>query len=499
MDYDNDNCKETQVHTLSSVVSVVRQRSRGASTPSRHRHTSPATLGNLPAPPLHPREKDEQPEDLAGLRISHAFRGFAIKPDIVFDEPFTVPSEPFFRKIHDPAPVYSSPVITAGDTGSPASMSLVASEHLGLLSCQPPNVMRSISDESTSSSHSAGSDPGHNGLIPSIGTTNKFTHKWPTPKSLNHELQPKKLKDVRSTALRPSQSPVSALEDGQGLGSSRAHWTVFKWCLLISATTVFAYGMAGLIFSLTTWFKGQSTSRSYSPYSLISNECSSAWDQADVMAVADGDLLILITWAASMLLLTALLGMTGTLLNSRPILAIYAILLWPAFISLLSVGYVAYKRGTFSLDHKLSLSWSRHYNPLDRLRIQDALHCCGFYSSLHAASPSRRCYLRAPLPGCKRNLYDFEHQNLLKIWRTAFALVPLHMVNLVVALLCANHMTNTFGKGITPKQYRLSAADVKADAEKFLDNVTPFFRPNASKVSPVGFFKGEKEGLVRSI
>jgi Tetraspanin family len=214
------------------------------------------------------------------------------------------------------------------------------------------------------------------------------------------------------------------------------------------------------------------------------------------MVVADGDLLVLITWAASMLLLTAGLGMTGTLLNSRPILAIYAVLLWPAFVSLLSVGYVAYKRDTLSLDHKLNLAWSRYYNPLSRLRIQDSLQCCGFYSSLHAASASKQCYLRAPLPGCKGNFYNFEHQNLSRIWRATFALVPLHMVNLVVALLCANHVTNTFRKGITPKRYRLSAADVKADAEKILDNVASFFRP---KVSPPGFFKSEKEGLVRSL
>jgi hypothetical protein len=217
------------------------------------------------------------------------------------------------------------------------------------------------------------------------------------------------------------------------------------------------------------------------------------------MAVADGDLLILITWSASMLLFTALLGVTGTLLNSRPILAVYTLLLWPAFISLLSVGYVAYKRDTFSLDHKLNLSWSRRFNSLDRLRIQDSLQCCGFYSTLHAITPSKRCYLRSPLPGCKRNFYNFEHQNLSRIWRAAFALVPLHMFNLAIALLCSNHTTNMFGKGITPKQYRLSTKDLKADAEKILDGVTSFFRPNVSKVSPDTFFNDEKEGLVRSI
>jgi hypothetical protein len=264
MDYDNDN---SQLQTSS----VVRQRSRGAST--RHRHTSPATLhheersrsgDDSPASP-HRRERDEEPEDLAGLRISHAFRGFT--PDVIFDEPFSVPSKPFFRKVHNPIPVHSSPVISADDTlGSTApSVLLAASERLDLLSCQPPNVMRSISDESTSSFQSAASatvviDTGHNVFIPSIGTTNKFTHKWPIPKSVSYESQPKELKDVR---LRPNQSPASALEDGQGLGSSRAaHWTVFKWCLLLSVTTLFAYGAAGLICALMTWFKSQSTSRS---------------------------------------------------------------------------------------------------------------------------------------------------------------------------------------------------------------------------------------------
>ena len=257
MDYDNDNF---QPHTPSSAVSkssdnvasVVRQRPRAAST--RHRHTSPAHI---------------HPDDLAGLRISHAFRGFTVAPDVIFDEPFAVPSKPHPRKVHRSIP---SPVITTGDAETPTSSLLVASERLGLLPCQPPDVLRSISDESTSSSQSAGSvtfaidTTGHNGLIPFIGTTNKFTHKWPTPKNLSYETPLKKLKDVRSTAGLHhdlNESPASALEDGQGLGSSHtARWTVFKWCLLFSATTVLAYGATGLICALMTWSKSQSTSGS---------------------------------------------------------------------------------------------------------------------------------------------------------------------------------------------------------------------------------------------
>ena len=257
MDYDNDSL---QPRTPSSAVSktsdnaasVVRQRPRATST--RHRHTSPAHI---------------HPDDLAGLRISHAFRGFTVAPDVIFDEPYAVPSKPYSKKVHHVIP---SSVVTADDTRSPTPSLLVASERLGLLPCQPPSVLRSISDESTSSSQSAGSmilaiDTGHNGLIPSIGTTNKFTHKWPTPKNVSYELPLKNFKDVRpTTGLHLNEPPASALEDGQGLGSSHtARWTVFKWCLLLSATTILAYGATGLICALMTWSKSQSTSKSYSP------------------------------------------------------------------------------------------------------------------------------------------------------------------------------------------------------------------------------------------
>ena len=54
------------------------------------------------------------------------------------------------------------------------------------------------------------------------------------------------------------------------------------------------------------------------------------------MVVADNDILILTFLASSILLLTASLGLSGTLLTSRPILALYALLLWPAAHSLVT-------------------------------------------------------------------------------------------------------------------------------------------------------------------
>lgn len=186
------------------------------------------------------------------------------------------------------------------------------------------------------------------------------------------------------------------------------------------------------------------------------------------MIVADNDILILITLSASALLFTALIGTAGIFLNSRSILAIYTILLWPAFLSLLAVGYNSYRRGHLSLDRKLDYSWSRFYTPLGRRMIQDALQCCGYFSSMHEATPSKRCYLRTPLPGCKGGLFAFEKRNLRMISKVTFSLAPLHLVNMVVALLSANHVTHIFGKRVIPKQYRLSPNDVKAEAEKLL-------------------------------
>ena len=187
------------------------------------------------------------------------------------------------------------------------------------------------------------------------------------------------------------------------------------------------------------------------------------------MYVADYDLLVLLTLASSILLLCFLLGIAGALLNSRPLLACYALLLWPAFLALLAAAYPAYKRHAYALDRKLSLAWSAYYTPRGRLALQDALRCCGFLSALHAATPSSTCYPRTPLPGCKGPLWRFERAHLATLSGTLFAIVPLHVLNIVVALLCTNHVTRTFGKGIMPKRYRLNVEDVRADAAALLD------------------------------
>ncbi|KAH8114782.1 hypothetical protein DFH11DRAFT_1877594 [Phellopilus nigrolimitatus] len=265
-----------------------------------------------------------------------------------------------------------------------------------------------------------------------------------------------------------------------GLGfESVGRWSGYKWSLLLSVFSLFGYSIAALIYSILTWYQ--------------------TWEHADVMLVADADVLILITLSASLLLLAALVGITGTLLNSRPLLAIYAILLWPALVSLLSVGYVSYKRAAFSLDLKLNLAWSQWYTDSGRTAIQDSLRCCGFADPLHEAAFGPRCFPRTQLPGCKGPLLRFERANLGTLWRLVFAAVPLHIVNIIVSLLCANHVTHSFGKGLIPKQYRLRGADVRADAHRLLEHfardggVTRIPPPMARTESGIGFSREDKE------
>ncbi|KAJ7162934.1 tetraspanin Tsp2 family [Mycena filopes] len=306
-----------------------------------------------------------------------------------------------------------------------------------------PQSTRSDSEGSSAGSacSSANSvDSGHHALIKSIGTTDRFTHKWPRPASFRAYSE----EDVGDAAS------VGLLEDGMGPGleMDSEPWTGFKWCLLLSVCTVFTYGAAALVCALMTWFR--------------------TWDDADVMIVADNDILVLLTLAGSILVFTALVGLSGLLLNSRPILAVYTFLLWPAFASLAAIGYLAYKRATFALDHKLNMAWSQYYTARGRLAVQDALRCCGFYSALHEATPSARCFPRTALPGCKGKLFRFERANLALVWSTVFSLVPLHLGNVLVALVCANHVTERFGRGVTPQGYRLTSGDVQADAEKIM-------------------------------
>jgi hypothetical protein len=74
------------------------------------------------------------------------------------------------------------------------------------------------------------------------------------------------------------------------------------------------------------------------------------------------------------------------------------------------------------------------------------------------------------------------------IWSAAFGVSVLHLVNVVVALLCANHITERFGMGITPKKYRLNGGDVQTDAERIMKVV----RPEVSRTNSSGAFREDR-------
>lgn len=126
-----------------------------------------------------------------------------------------------------------------------------------------PQSVRTQSNETNSSeskcstSGSDSVDSGHDALIPAIGTTTKFTHKWPRPRSLRY-LGGRG--DNVYKALNPYQcrSVATALEDGQGLRIGAVQrWSLFKWSLFFSVLTVFAYGATGLVCAIMTWFRSK--------------------------------------------------------------------------------------------------------------------------------------------------------------------------------------------------------------------------------------------------
>ena len=193
--------------------------------------------------------------------------------------------------------------------------------------------------------------------------------------------------------------------------------------------------MVALVFCLLTWF-------------LV-------WDRADVVRAGNRAELIVSTVAASMGIVTSLVGWAGILLNNRGFLAWYSFLLWICFAFLVTPGYISYKKRTFNLEGKINSQWSRDLGAAGRLAIQNQLGCCGYFSPFVLATVSQSCYARSVLPGCKGPYMRYERIILRRWFTVAFALVPFHLFVMISALLCSNHVTYRFGKGMTPKAYRL--------------------------------------------
>jgi hypothetical protein len=217
-----------------------------------------------------------------------------------------------------------------------------------------------------------------------------------------------------------------------------------------------AYSLVALIFCLLTWFN--------------------IWTHADVVRVGNRPELVLSTIAASLGVFTSLIGWAGILLNNRAFLAWYAFLLWITFAFLVAPGYISYKNHTFNLEGKINAQWSRDLGAEGRLRIEDQLDCCGYFSPFVEATVTQTCYSRSILPGCKGPYWKFEKLVLERWYTVVFSLVPLHLGIMIAALLCSNHVTYRFGKGMMPKAYRLSMNSMAVIMENYAQYVPPFFR-----------------------
>lgn len=218
--------------------------------------------------------------------------------------------------------------------------------------------------------------------------------------------------------------------------NKKLRWNRFKWVLFTANTFLTLYSLCSLIICLLIWFD--------------------VWSHADVVRVGNRPELVVSTLAASMGIFTATLGWAGIMMNNRSFLAVYTFLLWIAFIFLLVPGYLTYKRHTFNLEGKINAQWSRDLGADGRLRIQNQLSCCGYFSPFVEATVSETCYARSMLPGCKLDYLTFERRVLKKWYTTVFSIVPVHIIIIVAGLLCSNHVTYRFGKGMMPKAYRLS-------------------------------------------
>jgi len=74
----------------------------------------------------------------------------------------------------------------------------------------------------------------------------------------------------------------------------------------------------------------------------------------------------------------AVVGYLGILCQSRKVLTVYAILLWPLFALITSIGYICYRRVHVQLYQKLKFSWINEYSRDDRLVIQNAVDIHSF-------------------------------------------------------------------------------------------------------------------------
>lgn len=184
------------------------------------------------------------------------------------------------------------------------------------------------------------------------------------------------------------------------------------------------------------------------------------------------------TVAATLFFVSAVVGWCGILLNNRAFLTAWNVLLWISFIFLVAPGYQAYKKHTFNLEGKTNELWSRSLNVHQRRVVQNTLSCCGYYNPAIEAAQSSRCYARSSLGGCKGRFLRFERMMFRYLYTASFALVGPHLCLIVLGILCSNHVTYRFGKGITPPPYQLDSTTTRTIQSDFLMQLSSLYGPD---------------------
>lgn len=255
---------------------------------------------------------------------------------------------------------------------------------------------------------------------------------------------------------------LAAFKSGESrIGGKGLRWTKFKWILFVANLALSLYSLVALVFCLLTWFD--------------------AFHHADIIRVANRSELVLSTVAASLGLFTSVIGWAGILLNNRGFLAWYALLTWITFTFLVTPGYITYRKFAYNLEGKVNLQWSQKLGAMGRMKIQNQLQCCGYYSPYVEATVSQTCYARSILPGCKKPFWEFQDRILRKWWTVAFALVPGHILVMISALMCGNHVTYRFGKGMMPERYRLDMSSMAVIMDQYANQLAEQYGPDVAK------------------
>ncbi|KAJ7839684.1 hypothetical protein B0H14DRAFT_3140653 [Mycena olivaceomarginata] len=142
-------------------------------------------------------------------------------------------------------------------------------------------------------------------------------------------------------------------------------------------------------------------------------------------------------------------------MNNRPFLAVYTPML------------------SLNLDGKST-------KPGHRASVQRAASPSRTSSDAAGTLGSSTCYARSALPGCKAVFLAFESKTLMRWYAVAFGLVPVHIAIIAIALLCANHVTYRFGKGMMPKAYRLSREAMAVVVQGYAAQLAEQYGPDAA-------------------